>query len=138
LIILIKCLLDLTCSYLTEVVELDSYHQDSPISSIHVHYKADEEKRFKDLSSSSINQAKLVQLKNTYLTRSAEPRRRDLRLHPHAVRTGDYYMFEEFNDDDDMEVYEEYDFLEKEDLRARHMRLSVSQERIKFNIIISF
>ncbi|XP_037730492.1 piezo-type mechanosensitive ion channel component isoform X3 [Drosophila subpulchrella] len=108
-----------------QVIELDSYHQETPLSSIHVHYKADEEKRFKDLSSASINQAKLLQLKNTYLTRTPEPRRRDLRLHPHAVRTGDYYMFEEFNDDDDMDVYEEYDFLEKEDLRARQMRLSL-------------
>ncbi|SPP88364.1 Hypothetical predicted protein [Drosophila guanche] len=60
-----------------------------------------------------------------YFTRSLQPKRRDLRLHPHAVRTGDYYMFEELDDDDDMDEYEEYDFLEKEDLRARQMRLSV-------------
>ncbi|XP_034138402.1 piezo-type mechanosensitive ion channel component [Drosophila guanche] len=59
-----------------------------------------------------------------YFTRSLQPKRRDLRLHPHAVRTGDYYMFEELDDDDDMDEYEEYDFLEKEDLRARQMRLS--------------
>lgn len=50
---------------------------------------------------------------------------RDLRLHPHAVRTGDYYMFEEQNDIDDPVLYEEYDFLEKQDRRAREFLLSV-------------
>ncbi|TDG46195.1 hypothetical protein AWZ03_007403 [Drosophila navojoa] len=50
---------------------------------------------------------------------------RDLRLHPHAVRTGDYYMFDEQNDIDDPVLYEEYDFLEKQDRRAREYLLSV-------------
>ncbi|KPU74870.1 uncharacterized protein Dana_GF27265 [Drosophila ananassae] len=73
---------------------------------------------------------KRSQFRNTYFTRSPQPKRRDLRLHPHAVRTGDYFMFEELDDDDDMDVYEEYDFLEKEDLRARQIRLSQRSKAI--------
>ncbi|KRK05152.1 uncharacterized protein Dyak_GE28071 [Drosophila yakuba] len=62
--------------------------------------------------------------RDTYFSRSLKPRHRNLSLHPHAVRTGDYYMFNEFDDEDHLDVYEEYDFLEIEDLRARQMRQS--------------
>ncbi|XP_030240836.1 piezo-type mechanosensitive ion channel component [Drosophila navojoa] len=54
---------------------------------------------------------------------------RDLRLHPHAVRTGDYYMFDEQNDIDDPVLYEEYDFLEKQDRRAREYLLSYRKKK---------
>ncbi|XP_070141022.1 piezo-type mechanosensitive ion channel component-like [Drosophila kikkawai] len=106
-------------------------NQASTSSSSHVDYKTKKKAILKINNSqfdTSINQDKGLRLKNTYFTRSSQPKRRDLRLHPHAVRTGDYYMFEEFGDDDDMDVYEEYDFLEKEDYRARQMRLSIKNK----------
>ncbi|XP_034113348.1 piezo-type mechanosensitive ion channel component [Drosophila albomicans] len=53
--------------------------------------------------------------------RTAAPKRRDLRLHPHAVRSGDYYMFDDQEDADEPIVNEEYDFLEKEEMHNRQM-----------------
>ncbi|KQS44472.1 uncharacterized protein Dere_GG26191, partial [Drosophila erecta] len=89
----------------------------------HVHYKAEEKTRLKTLNNDFLPSIKQAE-RETYFSRSLKPRHRDLSLHPHAVRTGDYYMFNELDDDDDLDVYEEYDFLEKEDLRARQMRQS--------------
>ncbi|XP_064541788.1 piezo-type mechanosensitive ion channel component-like isoform X2 [Drosophila montana] len=70
-----------------------------------------------NISVSLQNPIKTVKSKSISLTHASPPKRRDLRLHPHAVRTGDYYMFEEYNDIDEPNLYEEYDFLEKEDTR---------------------
>ncbi|XP_041451232.1 piezo-type mechanosensitive ion channel component isoform X3 [Drosophila obscura] len=94
----------------------------SPRASMHVQYSAEVRSTSQEYTARTAKPN--TQVTDMYFTRSPQPKRRDLRLHPHAVRTGDYYMFEELNDDDDMDEYEEYDFLEKEDLRARQMRLS--------------
>ncbi|XP_030385687.1 piezo-type mechanosensitive ion channel component isoform X1 [Scaptodrosophila lebanonensis] len=56
-------------------------------------------------------------------------RRRDLRLHPHVVRTGDYYMFDEVDDADDMDEYQEYDFLERQEIRERQIRLKAQRSK---------
>ncbi|KAH8320327.1 hypothetical protein KR074_002805, partial [Drosophila pseudoananassae] len=100
--------------------------------SVPVQYNEEEPPKIKKMNTRfliTVND-KRSQFRNTYFTRSPQPKRRDLRLHPHAVRTGDYYMFEVLDDDDDMDVYEEYDFLEKEDLRARQTRLSLRNKAI--------
>lgn len=65
-------------------------------------------------------------LRNLNFARSSPLKRRDLRLHPHAVRSGDYYMFDDQDDGDEPILNEEYDFLDKEDMRTRQMLLSVS------------
>ncbi|XP_032289056.2 piezo-type mechanosensitive ion channel component [Drosophila virilis] len=70
-----------------------------------------------NISISSQKPIKTMKSKSISLTHPSPPKRRDLRLHPHAVRTGDYYMFEEYNDIDEPILYEEHDFLEKEDTR---------------------
>lgn len=61
-------------------------------------------------------------------------KKRDLRLHPHAVRTGDYYMFEKHTETDEPILYEEYDFLEREDRRARELLISVSSLTFQMNL----
>ncbi|XP_033241797.1 piezo-type mechanosensitive ion channel component isoform X2 [Drosophila pseudoobscura] len=104
----------------TKISSLDA-HNFSPRTSMHVQYSAEVRSVLQDYTAKPAKPN--THVTDMYFTRSPQPKRRDLRLHPHAVRTGDYYMFEEFDDDDDMDVYEEYDFLEKEDLRARQMRL---------------
>jgi len=111
--------------FFAEATGLDFQPHKPPSSIIHVHYRAEEKSKLKTLNNEFLTTIKQAE-RDTYFSRSLKPRRRDLSLHPHAVRTGDYYMFNELDDDDDLDVYEEYDFLEKEDVRARQMRQSVS------------
>ncbi|KMY86979.1 uncharacterized protein Dsimw501_GD29628 [Drosophila simulans] len=109
----------------------------APSSIIHVHYRAEENSKLKTLNDEILTTIKQAE-RDTYFSRSLKPRRRDLSLHPHAVRTGDYYMFNELDDDDDLDVYEEYDFLEKEDIRARQMRQSLRSKASNYNRSKSF
>lgn len=55
---------------------------------------------------------------------SAPQRKRDLRLHQHAVLTGDYYMFNSLEDREEPILYEEYDFLERHDIITHQQRVN--------------
>jgi len=80
---------------------------------------------------SSTNQIPITSttLRNLNLVRSSPLKRRDMRLHPHVVRSGDYYMFEDQDDGDEPNMNEEYDFLEKEEMLTRQILISVSLYR---------
>ncbi|XP_043655124.1 piezo-type mechanosensitive ion channel component [Drosophila teissieri] len=108
-----------------------------PRNSIHVHGREKENTVLKTLDNEFLPTIKQAE-RDTYFSRSLKPRHRNLSLHPHAVRTGDYYMFNEFDDEDDLDVYEEYDFLEIEDLRARQIRQSFRSRASNYNKSKSF
>lgn len=61
---------------------------------------------------------------------SAPQKRRDLRLHPHAIRTGDYYMFDSPEDREEPVMNEEYDFLERHEIITRQMAKKVNNKKL--------
>lgn len=68
--------------------------------------------------------------RNLNLAQSAPQKKRDLRLHPHAIRTGDYYMFDSPEDREEPIMNEEYDFLERHDIRTRQMAKRVNKKML--------
>ncbi|XP_043071722.1 piezo-type mechanosensitive ion channel component [Drosophila grimshawi] len=75
--------------------------------------------------------SKSSKLKNINLTRATPSKKRNLKLHPHAVRSGDYYMFVEQEEVEDQLLEDEYDFLEKEDeLTRQTIKASKSQKQL--------
>ncbi|XP_030384816.1 piezo-type mechanosensitive ion channel component isoform X1 [Scaptodrosophila lebanonensis] len=51
-------------------------------------------------------------------------RRKEIKLHPHATRAGDYYMFEEMDDKFELDlIHDEIDFLEEENLTESEMKM---------------
>lgn len=68
--------------------------------------------------------------RNFNFAQSAPQKKRDLRLHPHAIRTGDYYMFESPEDREEPILNEEYDFLERHDIMTRQMAKRVKNKML--------
>ncbi|XP_033249409.1 piezo-type mechanosensitive ion channel component isoform X11 [Drosophila miranda] len=51
-------------------------------------------------------------------------RRKEIKLHPHATRAGDYYMFEEMDDKFELDlIHDEIDFLEEENMTESEMKM---------------
>ncbi|XP_039227657.1 piezo-type mechanosensitive ion channel component isoform X7 [Drosophila yakuba] len=51
-------------------------------------------------------------------------RRKEIKLHPHATRAGDYYMFEEMDDKFELDlIHDEIDFLEEENITESEMKM---------------
>ncbi|XP_062141425.1 piezo-type mechanosensitive ion channel component isoform X11 [Drosophila sulfurigaster albostrigata] len=51
-------------------------------------------------------------------------RRKDIKLHPHATRAGDYYMFEEMDDKFELDlIHDEIDFMEEENITESEMKM---------------
>ncbi|XP_032592572.1 piezo-type mechanosensitive ion channel component isoform X1 [Drosophila grimshawi] len=51
-------------------------------------------------------------------------RRKETKLHPHATRAGDYYMFEEMDDKFELDlIHDEIDFLEEENITESEMKM---------------
>lgn len=67
---------------------------------------------------------------------SAPQRKRDLRLHQHAVLTGDYYMFNSLDDHEEPILYEEYDFLERHDIITHQQRVNTKIHKKSSFILI--
>ncbi|XP_044316386.1 piezo-type mechanosensitive ion channel component isoform X11 [Drosophila rhopaloa] len=51
-------------------------------------------------------------------------RRKEIKLHPHATRAGDYYMFEEMDDKFELDlIHDEIDYLEEENITESEMKM---------------